>query len=208
MSLNQSTNSPTNVVPIGGVAAALACALAMPAPGASGVAMAAAMAAAATTVVAKAESSRLRITQVATTDTYGASKIQPGALRESSLTLIGVNAQEAIGPNGLKRLASFFALGPGWDGPDSKPISLGSVGQFSSFFEATGLRPHGLGVFMSSRGNVIVNWPDDGGDLIELEFTEAGIDYFVERTEDEGTFKAGNIGFAKLLSRFEEPVLA
>ena len=54
---------------------------------------------------------------------------------------------------------------------------------------------------MSAQGNVVVNWPDQDGQLVELEFLPSGIDYFIERSGEEGTVPKGDIGFTKLLNR-------
>jgi hypothetical protein len=61
---------------------------------------------------------------------------------------------------------------------------------FSQFFRDTGLHPDGLAVFMSREGNVTVNWLDESGGLIELEFSDAGVHFFVEGSGEEGVATA------------------
>ena len=61
---------------------------------------------------------------------------------------------------------------------------------------------------MSAQGNVVVNWPDQADQLIELEFHSSGVEYFIERSGEEGTVKRGDVGFTKLLNRVAEIVEA
>jgi hypothetical protein len=136
-----------------------------------------------------------------TLDTQQSSTVKVGLLQEDVSTLISDAARGAVGTAGLKRLENFFRLQGGWDGQASKPIDLTSVEVFSHFVSQSGLRPDQLGVYMSAQGNVVVNWPDHGGRLIELEFHSNGVDYFVERSGEEDTVTSGDIGFSKLLSR-------
>ena len=141
----------------------------------------------------------LRVVGCTTPDTQQSSTVKVGLLQEEVSTLISDAARVAVGPAGLKRLENFFRLQAGWDGRASKPIDLNSVAVFSSFFAETGLRPDRLGVFMSAQGNVVVNWPDQDGQLVELEFHSSGVDYFIERRGEEGAVARGDIGFSKLL---------
>lgn len=143
-----------------------------------------------------------------TSDTHQSSTVKVGLLHEDVSTLISNAARAAVGTAGLTRLENFFRLQAGWDGRASKPIDLNSVAVFSSFFAETGLRPDQLGVFMSAQGNVVVNWPDQDGQLVELEFHSSGVDYFIERSGEEGTVARGDIGFSKLLDRVAERVEA
>ena len=141
------------------------------------------------------------IFRCATADTPHAATVKIGVLQNDESTLLSGAAMAAIGATGLKRLKDFFDLQAGWDGRASKPISLQSVDVFSRFFEDTGLRPERLGIFMSSQGNVVVNWPDPGGELIELEFQPAGIEYFFERSDEEGFVPRSDLGFSMLHSK-------
>ena len=136
-----------------------------------------------------------------TPDTQHSSKVEVGLLQDQSSALISDAAKAAIGSEGYKRLENFFRLSGGWDGSASKPIDLNSVGVFSKFFAETAICPNQLGVFMSSQGNVVVNWQDQDNQLVELEFLPSGIEYFIERSGEEGTVPAGDIGFTKLLHR-------
>ncbi|KAB0575358.1 hypothetical protein F7Q92_18610 [Ideonella dechloratans] len=143
-----------------------------------------------------------------TSDTQQSSIVKSGLLQDDQTTLISPPAKDAIGANGLRRLEAFFHLQAGWDGTASKPIDLNSVVVFSRFFEETRLNPKRLGVFMSARGNVVVNWPEQDGQLVELEFHSSGVDYFIESSGDEGTVANSDIGFSKLFQLISESVTA
>lgn len=89
-------------------------------------------------------------------------------------------AAVAIGSRGVDRLLGFKSLAPGWDGEDSHALSLQSLQRFSEFFSASQLTSLGVAVFMSHAGNVVINWHDGKGRLIEIEFFPKKIEYFVE----------------------------
>jgi hypothetical protein len=123
----------------------------------------------------------------ATAGSANTSTIKVGVLRGGIASLISDQAKLAVGAAGLKRLQNFLSLPDAWDGPSSRPASLASIDAFSSFFASTGLQPLGLAVFLSPRGNVVTNWKDAKGQLVELEFdAHEGTSYFIEQTEDEG----------------------
>ncbi len=119
-------------------------------------------------------------------------------------TLISRSAKAAVGPPGVERLQNFAQLKSGWDGAASNPISLKSIEVFSNFFADTGLCPDRAGVFMSAERNVVVNWPDAGGQLVELEFHSSGVDYFVERSGEEDTVLANSAAFRNLSTLIAE----
>jgi len=148
------------------------------------------------------------IVNCATSHTQQSSIVKAGLLQDDQTTLISGPAKDAIGTNGLKRLETFFRLQAGWDGTASKPIDLNSVAVFSRFFAETRLNPKRLGVFMSARGNVVVNWPEQDGQLVELEFHSGGVDYFIESVGDEGTVANDDVGFSRLFQLVSESVAA
>lgn len=126
-----------------------------------------------------------------------------GATPQSSTVFVGQlhdkispSAKAALGELGVQRLESFMQLRAGWDGPDSRAIRLESIEVFSQFFADTALHPKQMGVFMSAEGNIVVNWLDQGGQLVELEFDPKGINYFIEDGGKEDTVFAGDLGFS------------
>lgn len=144
----------------------------------------------------------------ATSATHRSSTIKPGLLRDNISTLISNAAKSALGSAGIQRLENFLRLQAGWDGPASRPIDLNSVATFSDFFAETGLKPDQLGVFMSPQGHVVVNWPDDDGQLVELEFQSAKLEYFIEESGEEGSVSNNGIEYRKLLDRVMGTVAA
>jgi hypothetical protein len=132
----------------------------------------------------------------------GAIARQTGALAtvtQSVQNLLGATAREALGKNGIERLEQFARLDAGWDTPTSKPLNIASVISCARFFEETGLCPVGLSVFMSSGGNVVINWLDNSGQLVELEFDSGHIHYFLESESDEGSLPNNDLGLSQLL---------
>ncbi len=122
---------------------------------------------------------------------------------------LGGAARSVLGEHGLGRLQQFASLRAGWDSATSKPLDLQSVFAFSRFFESTGLHPDGLAVFMSSRGNVVVNWLASDNQMIELEFSAMdGIYYFIESTSEEGVISNSDIGFSQLYRKISPAPVA
>jgi hypothetical protein len=99
-------------------------------------------------------------------------------------------AVRALGVDGVDRLERFRKLRANWDGEGARTLDGESMEAFSQFFRDTGLHPDGLAVFMSREGNVTVNWLDESGGLIELEFSDAGVHFFVEGSGEEGVATA------------------
>ena len=119
-------------------------------------------------------------------------------INQSSLS---ATARLALGEKGVKRLEQFVRLRINWDGQGSHTLSEASVTCFSQFLHDTNLRPDGMAVFMSTEGNVVINWLDDGA-LIELEFATEGVQYYFERTGEEGV--ASSHAVAVLLNTIDK----
>jgi hypothetical protein len=113
--------------------------------------------------------------------------------------VLGTSARNALGAHGVERLNQFAKFEAGWDAPNSKPLDIRSVISFARFFEETSIRPIGVSVFMSSSGNIVINWLDKAGGLIELEFDEQGIHYFNESASDEYMLPDTDVGRTQLL---------
>ena len=110
-----------------------------------------------------------------------------------------VHLSEALGEFGVERLNTFRTLDEGWDGQHARSLDLESLRRLSSFFSATGLAPAGLAIFMTPEGFLVVNWHDAENRLVELEFLNDAIAYYLEGTEEEGYVPAGDAGAARLL---------
>jgi len=103
--------------------------------------------------------------------------------------LLAPQVKELIGKNGVSRIQSFAALKPGWDQGRGQRLSPDSLRHFNGFFGFGNLRPKGLSVFLSVDGNLIGNWLDDEGNVIELEFSGGEFSYFVEASGEESVAK-------------------
>ena len=99
-------------------------------------------------------------------------------------------AVRALGADGVERLERFRKFRANWDGEGARTLARDSVETFSQFFRDAGLRPNEMAVFMSREGNVMVNWIDDFGGLIELEFAGAGVSFFLGSWGEEGVATA------------------
>lgn len=95
-------------------------------------------------------------------------------------------AVRALGADGLERVERFRKLRANWDGEGARTLDVNSIAALSQFFRDTGLHPQGLAVFMSREGNVAVNWIDDSDGMIELEFADVGVHFFLEGAGEEG----------------------
>lgn len=112
--------------------------------------------------------------------------------------LLGTTSRGALGANGIQRLEDFTRFDAGWDTPGSQPLDIKSVVSFAKFFDETSLHPTGMSVFMSSSGNVVANWLEAFGQMIELEFSPDGIHYFIESASDEGVHPNDDVGRSRL----------
>ncbi|WP_068857468.1 hypothetical protein [Perlucidibaca aquatica] len=138
-------------------------------------------------------------TEYATSDTWQSSVVKPGPVS----MLLSDAAKRVIGEAGLMRLRDFIQLQAGWDGRASRPLNLSSVTAFSAFFDKTRFFPAKMGIFMSAQGNVVVNWPDAAGKLVELEFNSLRVDYFIESSGVEESVAMGASGFNQILDEIK-----
>lgn len=114
---------------------------------------------------------------------------------------LGDEARSAVGNDGMARLESFRRLRFDWDRQGASPLDDSSARALSEFFRVTKLTPKRLGLFMSPCGQLITNWEDVDGNLVELEFLSGRVMYFIERTGEEGQVTRDDIGISSLLTR-------
>ena len=101
---------------------------------------------------------------------------------------ISASAEAAIGWSGVTRLTGFRRLAPGWDGGDSRTLDVHSLKRLSEFFSRFQLQSRDIAIFMSHAGNVVINWHDLRGGLVEIEFFPSRMEYFVETSNlDDST---------------------
>lgn len=106
--------------------------------------------------------------------------------------LLNDASKSALGAGGVARLSDFENLASGWDGLDAAKLSFKSFETFNYFFALTNLKPPRMGAFMSSEGNLIVNWVDQFGKIIELEFLEDCVSVYSELSDDTHTLYAND----------------
>jgi hypothetical protein len=112
--------------------------------------------------------------------------LSPPTLRDAAgvMEYLSGATKEALGIQGTQRLLSFAELGAGWDGGSGNLLQLSSLARMDEFFGSYDIRPAGLGVFMSQDGDLIVNWLDAQGFIVELEFSSSKVAAFFEATEE------------------------
>lgn len=110
--------------------------------------------------------------------------------------------KSALGEYNVARLREFAKLSFGWDSGRGQPLSLSSLKSASQFLSDTGFRPDNPSVFMSADGNVVLNWLDRSNmsSIIELEFTGGEINYYIEKTDEEGSVVTNRYGFRQLIN--------
>lgn len=127
-----------------------------------------------------------------------------------STDLIGVNPNvvSVIGANGVERLATFARLSPGWDGKDSRSLSTHSLKRLSEFCSRFDLKTRDIATFMSHAGNVVINWHDAQGGLVEMEFLPTSIECYVEIANLDESLSLDEDGMSKVYERIRAHVLA
>lgn len=89
--------------------------------------------------------------------------------------------KQALGGGGLSRLEAFAKLQPGWDDGDGLGLQVDSLGMMNRFWVKTqNAMPQRLGLFMSQDGNLLANWPDSSGRIVEIEFFADRLSVFSE----------------------------
>ena len=90
----------------------------------------------------------------------------------------------------------------GWGEGVGKPLSPRALEAFYRFLKAakfsTGRRPS---LFLTDNGNLELCWEDDRGKAVQVEFTPAGVEFFIETENREGVLPhSGLIELARLLA--------
>lgn len=103
-----------------------------------------------------------------------------------------------LGSNGSKRLNFFKTAycGALKGESDAKPLSVRSLQGFSRFIRSmpfsNSIKPS---IFLTDEGYLALSWPDSNGKAIDLEFTPAGIHFYLQSTdtEDQISYDEGEI---------------
>lgn len=115
--------------------------------------------------------------------------------------MINETTRSVLGEYNITRLREFADLSQGWDSGRGQRMNLLSLELVSRFLSDTKFRPDNPSVFMSADGNIVINWLDRGDEssMVELEFRDSGINYYIEMADEEGTVVASNDAFRRLI---------
>jgi hypothetical protein len=91
-----------------------------------------------------------------------------------------------IGERGVSRLRQFWGIPQGWDGGSGNELNSRSLDVLNQLAEQLPNTSKSPLVFMSRRGNVILQWSTQSGDVSELEFGPAEISYILAPDYEEG----------------------
>jgi hypothetical protein len=106
------------------------------------------------------------------------------------------NAKNIIGDSGVGRFEQFTLLTRGWDGGEGEELSPYSVGAFLHFtriyqelFEEVS-----PSIFITTNGNIQINWEDDSDNVVEIEFFLDYVEYYIEAHDLEDSLPLNNLG--------------
>ncbi|TPQ39880.1 hypothetical protein [Cupriavidus pinatubonensis] len=106
---------------------------------------------------------------------------------------LSMKTRRLIGEHGVGRFNRFKQLRAGWDAGRGLPLDVASVQTMESFVNALPFEPPQVALFMSAKGHPILNWLDQNGGAIELEFGEDSVNYYNETGELEEDFSLSHI---------------
>lgn len=97
-------------------------------------------------------------------------------------------ARRVLDEDSIERLERFSSLTTGWYLGSGKSLQDDSLIGFKNFVLAAAqiLNLTNSSVFFVTEGNLQLSWNDDEGGCIELEFQPSGLEYYFEKTDEEG----------------------
>lgn len=98
------------------------------------------------------------------------------------------HVRKILGSENESRLEEFKLYEKGWDSGKGESLSKESIAILNCFVNKLpdfGLTPPSL--FLTRSGNLQLSWEDNSGSPIEVEFFPDRIEYYVARTEEEGS---------------------
>ncbi|WP_440780180.1 hypothetical protein ACTACN_04800 [Pseudomonas syringae] len=99
------------------------------------------------------------------------------------------------------RVAMLVDCQAGWDGVDAKPLDIASLQAATIFVIAHKLQDRSVGIFMSTEGEMILNWHGQDELLVELTFAEHEIAMYVDGMDDRVLFSAQDPAFEVEIAR-------
>lgn len=111
--------------------------------------------------------------------------------------------RDFLGERGVERLEKLMLLEDGWDcgrGEAFSRLSLALLDYFLVLFKTREDKPRS--VFLTPEGNIELQWEDEKGNDIVVEFAGEKFEYYFESAGDEGMFPWKDA--KSLISRIEE----
>lgn len=113
-------------------------------------------------------------------------QLQQARANKVTIEVAAESVANKIDQNAANRLVLFLSYPNGWDSGRGKALSYESVDGLYSFLEQTDKLPDTTSIFMSSSGNIVLNWNDAKGNLVEIEFFgNTKIDCYTASNDDE-----------------------
>lgn len=88
-----------------------------------------------------------------------------------------------VNKRAAERFRKFTEYSDGWDGKGSRGLSLVSLKSLTKFISKYRLNRDDVGIFMSSQGNLILNWPVNNDGLAEVEFHGDKLEFYFEAND-------------------------
>ncbi|MNO47473.1 hypothetical protein D3C76_377890 [compost metagenome] len=108
-----------------------------------------------------------------------------------------------LNEHSASRVAMLLQCKEGWDGYSAKPLDHSSL-QAATFFllENGGLAEKAVGVFMNSDGELILNWPINANDIVELTFSAREVSIYVDGMDDRVVYAADDPNFTAEIRKY------
>lgn len=96
-------------------------------------------------------------------------------------------SKDVLGRNGVDRFNEFLLYDKGWDFGRGESLSKHSIAILDSFLNSfEKLKDKEPSLFLTRCGNLQLNWEDNSGKAIEIEFYPNKIEYYIESNNEEG----------------------
>lgn len=109
-----------------------------------------------------------------------------------------------LGENGITRFEVFKKYSEGWDGGHALPLSHRSTAVMESFINQFFEFHKEPSLFLTPDGNLQLGWENSQGQSIELEFYPNKIEYYIERSSEEGQTSLEETNINWLISELRE----
>ena len=108
--------------------------------------------------------------------------------------------KELLGADGLARYEMLRASTPS---TGERPMSDLSVAVMSAFVASLNDLNFEPSLFLTNAGNLEFGWDDSNGNQISLEFFPDKIEYYIEKSDDEGEVNADSFGMKSIVAMLD-----